>query len=71
MYKFILTFVYFKQRNDVIELVNHEAMMAQLREDLLLQNEQAIMIQRKQFEQKKTYERQIKSDEKIDDQVIT
>lgn len=58
------------KRYDVIELVNHEAMMAQLKEDLLLEKEQAIQEERKQCEQKLAQERQVKCDEKKDDQVI-
>jgi len=66
----IVLFIDFEQRYDVIELVNHEAMMAQLKEDLLLEKEQAIQEERKQCEQKIAQERQLKCDEKNDDQVI-
>lgn len=45
-------------------------MMAQLKEDLLLEKEQAIQEERKQCEQKIAQERQLKCDEKKDDQVI-
>lgn len=45
-------------------------MMAQLKEDLLLEKEQAIQEERKQCEQKLAQERQVKCDEKKDDQVI-
>jgi len=45
-------------------------MMAQLKEDLLLEKEQAIQEERKQCEQKIALERQLKCDEKKDDQVI-
>lgn len=45
-------------------------MMAQLKEDLLLEKEQAIQEERKQCEQKLVQERQVKYDEKKDDQVI-
>lgn len=45
-------------------------MMAQLKEDLLLEKEQAIQEERKQCEQKLAQERQLKCDEKKDDQVI-
>lgn len=45
-------------------------MMAQLKEDLLLEKEQAIQEERKQCEQKLAQERQVKCDEKRDDQVI-
>lgn len=55
--------MYFKQRNNVIDLVNHESLMAQLREDLLLQNEQAILFHQTRYEQKKMRE------QKLDDQV--
>jgi len=44
--------------------------MAQLKEDLLLEKEQAIQEERKQCEQKLVQERQVKYDEKKDDQVI-
>jgi len=44
--------------------------MAQLKEDLLLEKEQAIQEERKQCEQKLAQERQVKCDEKKDDQVI-
>lgn len=63
-------FIYCKQRFDVIELVNHEAMMAQLKEDSLLEKERAIQEERKLFEQKLARERQLKYDDKKDDQVI-
>lgn len=63
-------FIYFIQRIDVIELVNHEAMMAQLKEDCLLEKERAIQEERKLCEQKIARERQLKCDEKKDDQVI-
>lgn len=45
-------------------------MMAQLKEDLLLEKEQAIQTERKQCEQKLARERQLKYDETKDDQVI-
>lgn len=54
----------------MIELVNHEAMMAQLKEDLLLEKEQAIQEERRQCEQRIVRELQLKYDEKKDDQVI-
>jgi len=44
--------------------------MAQLKEDLLLEKEQAIQEERKQCEKKLAQERQVKCDEKKDDQVI-
>ncbi|XP_025419378.1 RB1-inducible coiled-coil protein 1 isoform X2 [Sipha flava] len=56
------------KRYDVIELVNHEAMMAQLKEDCLLEKERAIQEERKLCEQKIARERQLKYDEKKDDQ---
>lgn len=68
--KLILLLIYLKQRNDVIEVVNHEALMAQLKEDLLLEKEQAIQRERKLCEQKLILERQLKLDEKKDEQVI-
>ncbi|XP_050438839.1 RB1-inducible coiled-coil protein 1 [Adelges cooleyi] len=63
-----------KLRHDVIELVNHEAMMAQLKEDLLLEKEQAIQEVQRNCEQKIARERQMmlnKCDEKRDDQIIS
>lgn len=62
-----MVFAYFIQRCDVIEVVNHEAIMAQLKEDLLLEKEQAIQEERRQCEQKLN---QLKNEEKKDDQVI-
>ncbi|XP_050530865.1 RB1-inducible coiled-coil protein 1 [Daktulosphaira vitifoliae] len=62
-----------KQRHDVIELVNHEAMMAQLKEDLLIEKEQAIQEIQRMCEQKILRERQLllfKSDEKRDEQYL-
>lgn len=71
VYKLIITFIYlFEQRYDVIELVNHESLMAQLKEDLLLEKELAIQEERKHYEQKINRERQLKDDEKKDDLVI-
>lgn len=45
-------------------------MMAQLKEDLLLEKEQAIQEERRQCEQRIVRELQLKYDEKKDDQVI-
>lgn len=67
----IILFIYFKQRFDVIELVNHESMMAQLKEDLLMEKEQAILNERYLCEQKLARERQLKYDEKKDDLIVS
>lgn len=45
-------------------------MMAQLKEDLLLEKEQALQNERKHYEQILTRERQLKIEEIKDDQVI-
>lgn len=71
MYKLTIILIYlFEQRYDVIELVNHESLMAQLKEDLLLEKELAIQEERKHYEQKIIRDRQLKEDEKKDDLVI-
>lgn len=69
--KVIWHFINFKQRFDVIELVNHEAMMCQLKEDLLLEKEQSIQEILKKCEKQITRERQLKCDGGLkDEQVI-
>ncbi|VVC27128.1 Hypothetical protein CINCED_3A022427 [Cinara cedri] len=56
------------KRFDVIELVNHEAMMSQLKEDLLLEKEQSIQEILKKCEQQITRERQMKFDGGLKDE---
>lgn len=63
-------FLNFEQRLDVIELINHETLMAQLKEDMLIEKEKAIQLERNHFEQILTNERQLKFDELKDDQVV-
>lgn len=62
--------VVFLQRCEVIDLINHETMMAQLKEDMLLDKEKAIQIERDHYEQLLLKERQSKLDEPKDAQVF-